>query len=167
MSFQNLMHEINGLRVNPMTKEEIKKRALPIAEHLGFTEKGRRRLALDGILEKLSTIINLEVFSTQEWQELTHDLTKGHFSPGELTIRIPEIIYEAACKGERDGLEVVLHELGHAFLAHHVTLHKAIDPPTEQENAEWQADTFADIILEAMGYYRAPKQLSLDFGKEE
>ncbi len=42
-------------------------------------------------------------------------------------------------------------------------LHKADGPPTINEDPEWQADTFAEIILEAMGYSIA--QFSLDFGR--
>ena len=165
MSIQSILYEIQGLRVGPMSEVDIKKQALPIAKFLGFTVETRRRLAFDEAIERLSAVINLEILSADEWQELTHNLTKGHFSPSELTIRIPEAIYKAACKGEKNGLEVVLHELGHAILGHHVTLHKADAPATKFENAEWQADIFAAIILEVMGIYSPPVQLSLDLGE--
>ena len=55
--------------------------------------------------------------------------------------------------------------MGHMFLMHQTYLHKADEPPTVNENAEWQADTFAEIILEEMGYYT--KQISLDLGRPE
>ncbi len=57
----------------------------------------------------------------------------------------------------------MLHELGHVFLMHQAYLHKADESPTINEDPEWQADTFAEIILEAMGY--SITQISLDFGR--
>lgn len=162
MSFQSLLYEMQGLRVKPMTKSEIAKVALPIAKHLKFTEWHKQRLRFDEVLENVAEFVNLEILSESEWQELTHNFTKGHFSPSDFTIRIPENTYLLACKGDKESPEVVLHELGHVFLMHQAYLHKADEPPTLFENPEWQADTFAEIILEAMGYHT--KQLSLDFG---
>jgi putative toxin-antitoxin system, toxin component len=40
-------------------------------------------------------------------------------------------------------------------------LHNAKERPTRIEDAEWQADTFAERILIEMGYY--VDQLSFDF----
>lgn len=163
MSLQSILYEMQGLRVKPMTREEIEKVALPIAKHLKFTEWHKKRLRFDDVLEHITEIVNIEVLSESEWEELTHNFTKGHFSPSEFTIRIPENTYLLACRGDKDSLEVVLHELGHVFLMHPAYLHKADEPPTLSESPEWQADTFAEIILDVMGYHT--KQLSLDFGR--
>ena len=38
MSLQSLLYEMNGLRVKPMTRNEIEKMALPLAKHLKFTK---------------------------------------------------------------------------------------------------------------------------------
>ena len=99
--------------------------------------------------------------SDKEWAKYTNDLTRGHFYPPTRTIRIPERIYTMACRGERDALFVMLHELGHLFLGHNAVLHNAKERPTRIEDAEWQADTFAERILIEMGYY--VDQLSFDF----
>lgn len=161
MSLQSLLYEMQGLRVKPMTKNEIQKEALPIAKYFKFTEWNKQRLRFDEVLENVAKVVNLEIFSESEWQELTHNFTKGHFSPSDFTIRIPENTYLLACKGDKESLEIILHELGHVFLMHQTYLHKADEPPTRFENPEWQADTFAEIILEFMGYQ--VKQLSLNF----
>lgn len=163
MSLQSLWHEMNGYRVKPVTREEIEMVALSVAKRFKLTEWHKRRL--DIVLEGITEIVNIEILSEEEWKELTLNLTKGHFSPNELTIRIPESTYLLACKGDKDSLEVILHEMGHMFLMHQTYLHKADEPPTINENAEWQADTFAEIILEEMGYYT--KQISLDLGRPE
>lgn len=163
MSLQSLLYEMQGLRVKPMTRNEIAKVALPIAKHLKFTEWNKQRSRFDEVLENITNFVNIEILSEDEWQELTFNLSKGHFSPREFTIRIPENTYILACRGDKDSLEIVLHELGHVFLMHQAYLHKADEPPTLFENPEWQADTFAEIILEEMGYHT--KQLSLDLGK--
>lgn len=165
MSLQSLLYEMNGLRVKPMTRNEIEKMALPLAKHLKFTKWNKARQRFDDVLKNVATIGNLEILSETEWQELTHNFTKGHFSPSEFTIRIPENTYILACKGDKDSLEIVLHELGHVFLMHQAYLHKADESPTINEDPEWQADTFAEIILEAMGY--SITQISLDFGRLE
>lgn len=162
MSLQSLLQEIQGYQVKPMTREEVKTIALSVAKRFKLIAWSKRRLDL--ALEGIGEIVNIEILSESEWQELTLNLTKGHFSPQELTIRIPEDTYILACQGDKDSLEIILHELGHMFLMHQSYLHKATEPPTINENAEWQADTFAEIILEEMGY--ETKQLSLDFGRQ-
>lgn len=159
MSLQSLLYQIQGYRVSPMTRDEIAQVALPVAKQFGLTRRNRKKMAL--ILEQISDIVTIDVLSRAEWKELTLDLSKGHFSPNELTIRIPEETYERACFGDKYALEVILHELGHMFLMHQAVLHKSDIPPADNESAEWQADMFAEIILESMGYQ--VKQLSLNF----
>ncbi|WP_052461937.1 hypothetical protein [Necropsobacter massiliensis] len=165
MSLQSLLYEMHGYRVKPMTREEIVQVALPIAKYLKFTEWHKQRSKFEWILETLNEIVNIEIFSEQEWNELTKGLTQAHYSPNELTIRTTEKTYQLACQGDRDALGIILHELGHMFLMHQTYLHKSNEPPTINENPEWQADTFAEVILESMGYQT--KQLSLNFESPE
>lgn len=104
MSLQSILHEMHGYRVKPMTREEIKNVALPIAKYLKFTEWHKQRSKLDWILENLNEIVNIEIFSEEEWSELTGNLTKAHYSPSEFTIRISETTYQLACQGDMDSL---------------------------------------------------------------
>lgn len=162
MSFQHLLRQMHGYRVLPMANDEIERVAMRTAKVLGFTRQNRKKPAV--ILEQLSRVVTLDVLSDDEWDKATLNLTKGHFSPLEMTIRIPEHTYQAACFGERDALEIILHELGHMVLMHQSLLHKADELLTQCEDPEWQADTFAEIILMGMGYNT--KQLSFDFNEK-
>lgn len=89
------------------------------------------------------------------------DYTIGHYDPSTLTISIPDRVYINASKGERDALFIVLHEIGHLMLAHKALLHHSNTPPQQNEDAEWQADLFAEMILSQMGFNM--HQLSFDF----
>ena len=162
MSFQHLLRQMHGYRVLPMANDEIARVAMRTAKVLGFTRQNRKKP--DMILEQLSRVVTLDVLSDDEWDKATLNLTKGHFSPLEMTIRIPERTYQAACLGERDALEIILHELGHMVLMHQSLLHKADELLTQCEDPEWQADTFAESILMSMGYNT--KQLSLNFNEK-
>lgn len=68
MSLQSLLYEMNGLRVKPMTRNEIEKMALPLAKHLKFTKWNKARQRFDDVLENVATIVNLEILSETEWQ---------------------------------------------------------------------------------------------------
>ncbi len=149
-------YQLRGNRVEPMMLKEIASRAVHISNYFGFNKKNKRHL--DTSFEGLSEFgITLNVVSDNEWL----NLTKGHYDPNSLTISVPQKIYLNACLGEKEALAVMLHELGHLFLGHRALLHHSSTPPTIQEDAEWQADTFAEVILEKMGYQTA--QLSFDF----
>ena len=162
MSFQYLFRQMHGYRVLPMANDEIERVAMRTAKVLGFTRQNRKKPAV--ILEQLSRVVTLDVLSDNEWEEVTLNLTKGHFSPADMTIRVPERTYHAACLGEHDALEIILHELGHMVLMHQSLLHKADKLLVQCEDPEWQADTFAEIILMGMGYNT--KQLSFDFNEK-
>ena len=162
MSFQHLLRQMHGFRVLPMANDDIARIALKTAKIFGFTRQNRKNPAL--ILERLNAVVTLDVLSDDEWQEATLNLTRGHFSPAEMTIRIPEYTYQAACLGDQGALEIILHELGHMVLMHQSLLHKADGTLLQCEDPEWQADTFAEIILTGMGYNA--KQLSLNFNEK-
>lgn len=105
--------------------------------------------------------VTLDVMEDKDWEALTYDLTIGHCDPASLTITVPNKIYVNACLGEEHALAVIFHELGHLLLGHKPVLHFSAKEPTRVEDAEWQADTFADIALEAIGV--RTQQMSFDF----
>lgn len=151
------LYELRGVRVYPMTEENIRARALILAEKFKFTK--RRKKKCEKGFELLSELgVTLSVIDDEEW---ILDLTKGNFDPVTRTIAVPNVIYENACKGEQEALFVMFHELGHLFLMHRPLLHASSSEPTMIEDAEWQADTFAEAILQNMGF--TTKQLSFDF----
>ncbi|HFV7048865.1 TPA: ImmA/IrrE family metallo-endopeptidase [Escherichia coli] len=159
------MYQMRGTRVQPLTEIDIKNKAINACFALGFTSKykyRRRPKRFDIALEKLSEWnIVLEPIDEADWLGLTLGLTIGHCEPETLTIRVPNHIYEMACAGERSALFVVSHELGHLLLQHKPALHFSNTPPEQNEDSEWQADLFADVMLEKLGYETA--QLCFDF----
>ncbi|WP_431021799.1 ImmA/IrrE family metallo-endopeptidase [Erwinia rhapontici] len=159
------MYQIRGNRVSPLTEGEITKKALTACLVLGFSSPykyKRKPKRFDQALEQLSEYqITIDPINDEEWREKTFDLTIGHCQPEILTISIPERIYYLACKGERDALMVIFHELGHLLLQHKALLHFSSVNAEQNEDAEWQADLFAETMLQKLGYDTA--QLSFDF----
>lgn len=149
-------YQLRGYRVAPMEMGEIEANAIAFAKALKFTPLRKKKC--DENIERLSAFnVTLNVVPDEEWIFLT----KGHFDPSNLTISVPEVIYNDACVGDKDALFVMLHELGHLMLGHKAVLHSANSSPTKEEDAEWQADIFAETILRFMGY--GEQQLTLDF----
>ncbi|NBD00885.1 ImmA/IrrE family metallo-endopeptidase [Atlantibacter hermannii] len=159
------MHQMRGIRVRPLHELDIKLKAVNACFALGFTSKykyRRRPRRFDIALEKLSEWnIVLDPMDDQEWFEETLGLTIGHCEPEKLTIRVPNHIYEMACVGERSALFVIFHELGHLLLQHKASLHFANAQPVKNEDSEWQADLFAETMLDKLGYQTA--QLCFEF----
>ena len=71
--------------------------------------------------------------------------------PSTASISLPNSVYESACNGNVKDVHVVLHEIGHAILGHEALLHYSETPATQLEDACWQADSFADVILNRLG----------------
>lgn len=154
-------YQLRGNRVTPMQEEEIASIAMGFFYEFGLSNVPTNRL--DIIFEKLGEYptISLDILTDKRWEKETKNLTNGHFDHSTGTIRVPQRIYMKACKGEKEQLFIMLHELGHLFLGHKPVLHNSHIPPKRNEDAEWQADTFANIILEQLGYI--DMQLSFDF----
>ncbi|MCV3301718.1 ImmA/IrrE family metallo-endopeptidase [Leclercia adecarboxylata] len=145
-----------------MQEEEIAYKAINFCNAFGISATKRKRKRYDGLFEKLSSYgITLSVMEDRQWESLTYDLTIGHCDPASLTITVPNKIYVNACLGEEHALAVIFHELGHLLLGHKPVLHFSNKEPTRAEDAEWQADAFAEIVLETIGVRTS--QMSLDF----
>ncbi|HAT1512338.1 ImmA/IrrE family metallo-endopeptidase [Morganella morganii] len=147
-----------------MNQSEISRRAIAFCAAFGLNGRSKRKKkrGFDRVFETLIEYgITLDSIEDGVWERLTYDLTIGHFDPSTFTISVPNRVYVNACKGERDALFIIMHELGHFVLGHRAVLHKSSKPPIQCEDAEWQADTFADIVLSRLGY--ETKQLTFDF----
>ncbi|GEA12691.1 toxin [Alteromonas sp. KUL49] len=149
-------YQLRGNRVQPLDQKSIEFMALKVAQAFNINRRNRKRL--DKSFEMLIDFsVTLNVYEDKEW----NFLTRGHFDPNTMTISVPNSIYTLACQGEKEALSVMLHEMGHVFLAHRAILHHSSSAPQKEEDAEWQADEFARVILEYMGY--TTKQMSFDF----
>ncbi|MCY1309247.1 hypothetical protein D9M70_593240 [compost metagenome] len=91
------------------------------------------------------------------------DATRATVDPQQAMIYVPYKLYNEFCRGRADAVRIFLHELGHIVLGHKPMLHFAEERPTEFEDSEWQADYFADSILDLLGLPRTEFQLELKF----
>ncbi|EOT1756546.1 ImmA/IrrE family metallo-endopeptidase [Citrobacter koseri] len=152
---------LRGNRVAPMSMNDITSRAINYSAFFNLRTLKKKK-SLDKAFELLSEYgITLRVVEDHIWFRETYDLTSGHYDHVSLTISVPNRIFELACKGEREALFVLFHELGHLILGHRPLLHKANKPASQEEDAEWQADFFAEIVLKDLGYDMG--QLAFDF----
>lgn len=152
---------LRGNRVAPMSLNEIKNGAINYSTFFNLKAM-KKKNNLDKAFEELSEFgITLNVVEDRVWEKMTYGLTTGHYDPNSLTISVPNRIYELACKGERESLFVLFHELGHLILGHRALLHNSKKEAVQMEDAEWQADTFAEVVLNELGFYM--NQLAFDF----
>lgn len=141
------VYQLRGSRVDIRNEKTIRHTALNACRYFKFNAENSRNCEqiFEGFFEYGITIAPVD---DEDWL----GVTKGHYDPSSLTIRVPESIYEGACDGERDDLFVMLHELGHLFLAHRSLMYCSNNPPTKYEDSEWQADLFAVSVLQNMGF---------------
>ncbi|EAQ3182802.1 ImmA/IrrE family metallo-endopeptidase, partial [Salmonella enterica] len=150
---ENNNYFLRGNRVCPMNREEIARRAAGFCRIFNIKHSRRKNKNFDKVMEKMIEYgITIDPIDDKEWFSATRDYTIGHYDPSTLTISIPDRVYINASKGERDALFIVLHEIGHLMLAHKALLHHSNTPPQQNEDAEWQADLFAEMILSQMGF---------------
>lgn len=152
---------LRGNRVAPMSMNDITNRAVNYSAIFDLKSLKKRK-SLDKAFEQLSEYgITLNVIEDHTWSKVTYDLTSGHYDPLTLTISVPNKTFELACCGDREALFVLFHELGHLVLGHQALLHKSNRPALQIEDAEWQADLFADVVLQSIGFDM--DQLSFEF----
>lgn len=152
-------HQMRGSRVKLRSQLEIEQAAQAFHEIARLTGKQRFK-RFDLLFEELTQYgITVNVVPDIDWEGMTHWLTEGHFDPATMTVSVPERVYLLACKGDRDALSVMFHELGHVLLGHKPLLHHSQSVPIREEDSEWQADQFAETMLQCFGYDTA--QLSL------
>lgn len=152
---------LRGNRVAPMIMTDIANGAINYSAIFKLKASLKKK-CLDQAFEQLSKYgITLSVIDDIAWSKMTYDLTSGHYDPNTLTISVPNKIFELACRGDREALFVLFHEIGHLVLGHRALLHNSKKPAQQNEDAEWQADTFAEVVLRDMGFYM--DQLSFDF----
>lgn len=139
-------YQMRGNRVTPLHFTEIREKTDGFCEFFKLGPKAVKNM--EQFLERLSKYkICIDPVDDEEWLFLT----EGHCDPGTWTIRVPASTYLSACKGDPHAMSVVFHEIGHLMLGHQVVLHNEKSaPPTMLEDAEWQADTFSDLVMQKM-----------------
>jgi len=151
---------LRGQRVRGMSPQQIQLTAYRVMKILNINKRTLKRMDL--FIEELydKHRINVEINDDETWLGYAEALC----DPSTFTIVIPDKLYTRITKQkEKEGIFIFFHELGHLLLGHKPALHYSLLPPTQYEDAEWQADFFAELILEKLDEGRGLQfQIELD-----
>lgn len=141
-----MTYQLRGHVVAKLSKDEIIHQALMVVKALNITPYTLKNMAQ--FLENLYEYgINFEIIANKDW--LTP--AEAVCTPENLTIVMPQKLYNKICRGTKKSVAILFHELGHIFLAHKKILNYRETNLTQYEDAEWQADMFSFYILEKIG----------------
>lgn len=148
MDVNSSNYVLRGQRVSKLTSDSIELMALNTIAALKITHNTLSNMDkfLDNLWHKYR--INVEIHSDKGWIDVAY----AWCEPEEFTISIPEQLYNRIINGkDTQALHIIFHELGHLLLGHKAVLHYSDTAPIQEEDAEWQADTFAYTILNFLG----------------
>ncbi|MDO4251208.1 MAG: ImmA/IrrE family metallo-endopeptidase [Moraxella sp.] len=144
-----------------MNPREIQAVAGYIIKRFDITKESLQQM--DKLIDRLwyEASIVVDVVDDKRWLKVAN----AWFDPVNYQISIPQSLYNALLhkrltKAKKRAIAIFFHELGHLSLSHKAVLHHTNASPTQYEDAEWQADYFADEILLLMGVQNK-KQLTL------
>lgn len=163
-------YEMRGHRVVAKSTVEIVSFATMLSRIFGLSNSkfiDKPELVIDQIASHELLDLRFEVIPNNEWKFPVN----GLYDPLRREIKIPQRIwkqlsYKTKTKEYRrrkvEALRVVLHELGHYFLRHEFRyFDEKSSPATREEDAEHQADMFADAIILSMGLQVDSEQMNL------
>lgn len=152
-------YQLRGQRVEEMTPDDVKFSAQKAIEVLNIKRSTLKKM--DTFIEDLPNLLpkfNVDVIANEQWLGFADAL----YDPQTFTIAIPNSLYVKMVKeNDSHAIFIFFHELGHALLGHRPVLHHAGIEVSQYEDAEWQADCFAEEILSILGEFKY-KQLQLD-----
>lgn len=157
-------YRLRGKRLPPLSKDQIHMHAKRVLKIIRLSKKNSHKSlsVVENLYGNNKFPLVLDVVSDAAW--FHRDIADGLWDSTDLSISIPESVYVGCSKNDPDALNTLFHEVGHCFLAHGVHLHHkdSETPPKEEEDSEYQADSFAEACLYILGFKEAPiKQLSL------
>jgi len=155
-------YRMRGQRVHPLAAEDINfvsqrvKKILQLTKR-GFSVKNAERTVASFELYGIC----IDVVDDRQW----FDATRATVDPASGMIYMPQKLYDQLCRGKAEAIRIFLHEVGHIVLGHRPLLHfaNAEKNPTHIEDSEWQADTFADALLDLLKLPKEDAQLELRF----
>lgn len=149
---------MRGHRVPPLQPEWIQAVSKRVCEILGIKKRSLQGPHTEKLISRLELHgINVDVIEDESWI----DATRATVDPQKAMIYMPNKLYTDLCRGQRDAVRIFLHELGHIVLGHKPLLHFTEGKSTQQEDSEWQADFFADSVLDLLNLSKTEAQLEL------
>jgi hypothetical protein len=156
MPNQSSTYILRGQRVMPLGIKDVQSIASETARVLKVNRSTLGQM--DQFMEQLGKYgITVDPVADNEWLHITKAMCHNR------AICMPESLYIRICKSEPEAIFIFFHELGHLMLGHQASLHYSDIEPTQQEDAEWQADEYSKTILSKMGISYMPEQLNLRF----
>lgn len=150
-------YRMRGHRVVERSPQYIHTAAKTTCDRLGIERGMDMAMFMDSLYDKIG--INIEVEFDANW----HIPASAACEPDSLRIVMPEKLYRKICNWNPRALSILFHELGHIALGHKPLLHYSNEIPSQEQDAEWQADFFADAIMRKLKIEQNPKQREFDF----
>lgn len=151
---------MRGHRVPAMSQDSIKGVAKRVCDILQIRKSSFRRRQTESLISRFEHYgINIDVIDDLDWI----DATRATVDPQTGMIYVPQKLYSDLCRGRAEAIRIFLHEIGHIVLGHKPLLHFAETIPTKIEDSEWQADYFADSILDLLGMPKVEVQMEFRF----
>lgn len=153
-------YQMRGHHVPAFTSEQIAGIAVKVCNIIGINRRTFATNRPEKLVSKLESYgIHIDPIADEDWL----DATRATVDPQTGMIYMPERLYMDLCKGKAEAIRIYLHELGHIFLCHKPMLHFSDTEPRKEHDSEWQADFFADAIIEMLGLVKQDQQLELKF----
>lgn len=153
-------YSMRGHRVPEMSQERIKAVAKRVCDILRIRKSSFRGKQTESLISRFEHYgINIDVIEDKDWI----DATRATVDPQSGMIYVPQKLYGELCRGRAESIRIFLHEIGHIVLGHRPLLHFAETIPIKIEDSEWQADYFADSILELLGMPKVEVQMEFRF----
>lgn len=153
-------YRMRGHRVHEFSRSEITDIASRVCEVVKILKRSFSPGRVEKLINKLETYgIHVDVIDDEEWL----DATRATVDPQAGMIYMPEKLHSDLRRGKAEAIRIFLHELGHIFLCHKPLLHFSETQPRKEHDSEWQADFFADSVIELLGLKKIDMQLELKF----
>lgn len=153
-------YQMRGHHVPAFKEADITEIAQKVCTIIGMKKNTFAPNKPEKLVSKLERYgIHVDPIADADWL----DATRATVDPQTGMIYMPERLYMELCKGRPEAVRIYLHELGHIFLCHKPMLHFSDSEPRKEHDSEWQADYFADAIIELLGLVTHDQQLEMKF----
>jgi hypothetical protein len=160
MPSEPFFYQMRGHHVSAVKETEILAVAKKVCEIIGIKRNSFSRSKPEKLVSRLEHYgIHVDPIADHTWL----DATRATVDPQTGMIYMPERLYLDLCEGQPEAIRIFLHELGHIFLCHKPMLHFSEAQPKKEHDSEWQADYFADSIIQMLGLKSNGRQIEFKF----
>lgn len=156
MSEVGCAYKMRGPWVKEQSEKAIAETAHRLVDVLSLKRRDFNKKNIGKLINELESYgINIDVVDDDEWPEWA----RATVDPEHRTIYMPNSLFVDLNEADPAAVRIYLHELGHIFLLHRPVLHFTELAPKRTQDAEWQADEFADSVIERLKLPGGGRQL--------